>query len=308
LAAQIDDTYAEAFKSIYVEFLITARDRTWVEHAVNATTGHGSSTIMCDCEAGLDRYVGPGGDESFKTPDGRPGATVQLHMPRFRKDRVEALEKAALARISQNVLTTPTAACFNLLDTEAYYQMGRKVAYFGNGYQTREERFGRKVWVVPILGGEFVIDRRLGYADGLMGGNLWLFGDSTDSALTAAEKGIAEIQKVPGVMMPFPGGIAGSGSKTGSKYKFAIASTYEKFCPTLQDKLGDKAGLPKGVKSVMEIIMNGKDLKSIIDATQAAIKAAQDTPGLIMISAGNYGGKLGKSLIYLHPEKQPALS
>jgi formylmethanofuran--tetrahydromethanopterin N-formyltransferase len=233
---------------------------------------------------------------------------VQLHMPRFRKDRVEALEKAALARISQNVLTTPTAACFNLLDTEAYYQMGRKVAYFGNGYQTREERFGRKVWVVPILGGEFVIDRRLGYADGLMGGNLWLFGDSTDSALTAAEKGIAEIQKVPGVMMPFPGGIAGSGSKTGSKYKFAIASTYEKFCPTLQDKLGDKAGLPKGVKSVMEIIMNGKDLKSIIDATQAAIKAAQDTPGLIMISAGNYGGKLGKSLIYLHPEKQPALS
>ncbi|MDQ4146744.1 MAG: formylmethanofuran--tetrahydromethanopterin N-formyltransferase [Pseudomonadota bacterium] len=306
MTAKIDDTYAEAFKSIYVEFLITARDRTWLEHGVNAVTGHGSSTIMCDCEAGLDRYVGPGGDESFKTPDGRPGAIVQLHLPRFRKDRVEALEKAALARISQNVLACPTAACFNLLDTETYYHMGRKVAYFGNGYQTREERFGRMVWVVPILGGEFVIDRRLNYADGLMGGNLWLFGDSIDSALMAAERGAAAVAKEPGVIMPFPGGIAGSGSKAGSKYKFAIASTYEKFCPTLQDKLGDKAGLPKGVKSVMEIIINGKDLPAIIRATQAAIKAAVDTPGLIMISAGNYGGKLGKSLIYLHPEKQPA--
>jgi formylmethanofuran--tetrahydromethanopterin N-formyltransferase len=308
LTAKIDDTYAEAFKGIYVEFLITARDRTWLEHGVNATVGHASSTIMCDCEAGLDRYVGPGGDESFETPDGRPGAIVQLHLPRFRKDRVEALEKAALARISQNVLTCPTAACFNLLDAENYYQIGRKVAYFGNGYQTREERFGRKVWVVPILGGEFVLDRRLGYADGLMGGNLWLFGDSIDSALEAAERGVTAIQDQPGVIMPFPGGVAGSGSQAGSKYKFAIASTYEKFCPTLQDKIGDKAGLPKGVKSVMEIIINGKDLQSIINATQAAIKAATDTKGLIMISAGNYGGKLGKSLIYLHPDKQPAPS
>jgi formylmethanofuran--tetrahydromethanopterin N-formyltransferase len=306
LAAKIDDTYAEAFKGIYVEFLITARDRTWLEHGVNAVTGHASSTIMCDCEGGLDRYVGPGGDESFNTPDGRPGAVIQLHLPKFRKDRVEALEKAALARISQNVLTCPTAACFNLLDTETYYQMGRKVAYFGNGYQVREERFGRKAWVVPILGGEFVIDRRLGYTEGLMGGNLWLFGDSVDSALEAAERGTAAVAQTPGVIMPFPGGVAGSGSKAGSKYKFTIASTYEKFCPTLQDKLGDEAGLPKGVESVMEIIINGKDLQSIISATQAAIKAAADTPGLIMISAGNYGGKLGKSLIYLHPDKQPA--
>lgn len=302
----VDDTYAEAFKSIYVEFLITARDRKWLDHAVNAATGHGSSTIMCDCEAGMDRYVGPGGDESFQTPDGRPGAICQLHLPRFRKDRVEALEKAALARIAQNVLTCPTASCFNMIDSEDYYHMGRKVAYFGNGYQERAERYGRKVWIVPILGGEFIIDRRLGYTDGLMGGNLWLFGDSVDSALEAAEKGAEAVKDVPGVIMPFPGGLAGSGSKAGSKYKFAIASTYEKFCPTLQDKIGDQAGLPAGVKSVMEIIMNGHDLQSIINATQAAINAALDTPGLIMISAGNYGGRLGKSLIYLHPEKQPA--
>lgn len=304
MAAKIDDTYAEAFRSLYTEFLITARDRRWLDHAVHAATGNASSSILCDCEAGMDRYVGPGGDEGFATPDGRPGAIVQLHIPRFRKDRVKALERSALVRISQNVLTCPTAACFNLVDSEDYYHMGRKVAYFGNGHQKRIERFGRKMWWIPILGGEFVLDRRLGYADGLMGGNLWFFGDSTDSALEAAEKGVEAIRPIPGVITTFPGGIASSGSKAGSNYDFTIASTYEKFCPLLQDDPDIEAGLPQGVHSVMEIIMNGQGMPPIIDATQAAIKASVNTPGLIMISAGNYGGRLGKSFIFLHPEKQ----
>ncbi|MDE0249731.1 MAG: formylmethanofuran--tetrahydromethanopterin N-formyltransferase [Gammaproteobacteria bacterium] len=305
MTAKIDDTYAEAFRSLYTEFLITARDQKWLDHAVQAATGNASSSILCDCEAGMDRYVGPGGDEDFATPDGRPGAIVQLHIPRFRKDRVKALERAALVRISQNVLTCPTASCFNLVDSEDYYHMGRKVAYFGNGYQKRIERFGRKMWWIPILGGEFILDRRLGYTDGLMGGNLWYFGDSVDSALEAAENGVEAIRPIPGVITTFPGGIAGSGSKAGSNYDFTIASTYEKFCPLLQDNPDVETGLPQGVHSVMEIIMNGQGMQPIVDATQAAIKASVDTPGLVMISAGNYGGRLGKSLIYLDPGKQP---
>jgi formylmethanofuran--tetrahydromethanopterin N-formyltransferase len=307
MPAQIDDTYAEAFRSIYVEFLITARDRTWLDHALDAVTGNGSSTILCDCEAGLDRYIGPGGDESFATPDGRPGAIVQLHMPRFRKDRRAALERAALVRISQNVLTCPTAACFNLIDSAEYFKLGRKVAFFGDGFQKRIERYGRKLWWIPTLGGEFILDRRLGYADGLMGGNLWFFGESVDAALAAAEAGVAAVQRCPGVIMPFPGGVAGSGSKAGSKYKFAFASTYERYCPELVNEPRAQSLLPAGVRSVMEIIINGRDLESIIDATQAAIAAAVNTPGLLRISAGNYGGRLGKSFIYLHPDKQPAI-
>jgi formylmethanofuran--tetrahydromethanopterin N-formyltransferase len=304
-AAEVEDTYAEAFRSLYAEFVITARDRGWLDHALRAATGNASSTILCDCEAGLDRYVGPGGDESVGTPDGRPGAIVQVHVPRFRKDRVEALERSLLVRISQNVLTCPTAACFSFVGTDPYYKLGRKVAYFGDGYQFRDVRHGRRVWVVPILGGEFVLDRRFGYREGLMGGNIWYFGRDADAALAAAERGVAAVGKMPGVIMPFPGGIAGSGSKAGSRYSFTVASTYEKFCPTLREKLGAKSGLPDGVGSVMEIIMDGRDLGSIVDATQAAIAASRDTPGLVRISAGNYGGRLGKSFIYLHPEKQP---
>ena len=306
MPALIDDTYAEAFRSLYAEILITARDKTWLDHAVNACTGNASSTIMCDCEAGVDRYVGPGFDESFATPDGRPGAIVQFHVPRFRKDRVEALERSLLVRVSQNVLTCATTACFNLLPSEPNYKLGLKISYFGDGYQTRDERFGRKVYVIPLLGGEFVMDRRFGYADGLMGGNLWFMGRDVDSALLAAERAAAAVAATPGVIMPFPGGIAQSGSKAGSKYKFSIASTYEKFCPTLKEKLGAESAVADGVHSIMEIIINGRDLATIVRATQAAIGASADTPGLLRISAGNYNGRLGKSFIYLHPDKQPA--
>ena len=300
MSAIIDDTYAEAFRSIYAEVLVTAQNRRWLDHAVNAATGNASSSILCDCEAGLSRYTAD-------TPDGRPGAVLQFHVPRFWKEREQKLERALLVRVSQNVLTCPTTACFNVLPTEPnWFPLGRKVAYFGDGHQYKDERFGRRVRVIPILSGEFVIERRVGWADGLMGGNLWFFGATADGALAAAERAVEGAMTVSGVSLPFPGGVAGSGSKAGSKYKFAIASTYAEYCPTLRGKPGVESRLPDGVASVQEIIINGPDLKTLAAATQAAIAAAKDTPDLLRISAGNYGGRLGKSFVYLHPDKQPA--
>jgi len=300
--APVDDTYAEAFRSIYAEVLVTARDRKWLDTAVAACTGNASSSILCDCEAGLSRYV-----SAADTPDGRPGAVVQVHVPRFWKDREKRLERAVLVRVSQNVLTCPTTACFNgMPERDTWFPLGRKVAYFGDGHQYAAERAGRRCWVVPILSGEFVIERRCGWTDGLMGGNLWFFGATADAALAAAEAAAEAAATVPGVCLPFPGGVAASGSKAGSKYKFAVASTYAEYCPTLRGKPGVESRLPEGVASVQEIIINGRDLPTIAAATQAAIAAARDTPDLVRISAGNYGGRLGKSFVYLHPEKQPA--
>ena len=299
MSAIIDDTYAEAFRSIYAEVLVTAHNRRWLDHAVNAATGNASSSILCDCEAGLSRYTAD-------TPDGRPGAVLQFHVPRFWKEREQKLERALLVRVSQNVLTCPTTACFNVLPADTnWFPLGRKVAYFGDGHQYKDERFGRRVRVIPILSGEFVIERRFGWADGLMGGNLWFFGATADGALAAAERAVEGAMTVSGVSLPFPGGVAGSGSKAGSKSKFSIASTYAEYCPTLKGKPGVESRLPDGVVSVQEIIINGPDLKTLAAATQAAIAAAKDTPDLLRISAGNYGGRLGKSFVYLHPDKQP---
>ncbi|MCA9172916.1 MAG: formylmethanofuran--tetrahydromethanopterin N-formyltransferase [Planctomycetales bacterium] len=295
MSAQIVDTYAEAFRSIYVELLVTARDAKWLDYACLAATGHASSTIMCDCEAGVDRYVS--GDE---TPDGRTGAILQFHVPQFRKDRVAALEKALLARISQNVLTCPTARCFQIGEPEAnYFRLGRKIAYFGDGYERLDERFGRKMWVIPTMGGEFCIDRRFGYHDGIMGGNLWFLGETEDAAIEAAEAAVGAVEKTPGCITTFPGGVAASASKAGSRYPFLFASTYQNYCPTLRETLGAECHVPPTVTSIMEIIVNGRDLDTVAEATYRAIDAAREIPGLHSISAGNYGGRLGKSFIHL---------
>ena len=304
----VEDTYAEGFRSIYAEVVITARDRTWIDHAVHAATGHASSTIMCDCEAGLVRYLEPS-----ETPDGRVGAVCQFHVPRFRKDRVRALELALIARIGQNVLTCPTAACFDNLNGQTppekdgsvppTYELGRKIGFFADGYQFEEQRHGRDCHVLPIMGGEFEVESRFGYADGVMGGNLWFFGDSIDSALDATQRGVDAIAPVKDIIMPFPGGIAGSGSKAGSKYKFLFASTNHPFCPTLKEQLGDESQVPDGVASIQEIIINGASLDAVRDATHAAIDAAIGSKGLLKISAGNYGGRLGKTFIYLRKDR-----
>lgn len=303
--SEVEDTYAEAFRSLYVEFLITARDRKWLDHAIHAATGYGSSSIMCDCEAGVDRYVGPGGDESYQTPDGRPGAICQLHVPRFWKHRVDALEKTLLSRVSQNVLTSPTARCFapsEPEDDQPYFRLGRKTAYFGDGFESVQKRFGRSMWVIPTMGGEFCIDRRYPFSNGVMGGNLWFMATSEDASLLAAEKAVEACLQIPGVITPFPGGIAASGSKAGSRYNFLFASTNDEFCPTLVGHEGVETQLPDGTESVMEIIINGRDLETVSDATQAAIRAASDVEGLIKITAGNYNGRLGKSWVWLVPE------
>lgn len=303
MPAAIDDTYAEAFRSIYSEVLVTARDATWLNHSIIAATGNASSTILCDCEAALSRMVSP-----EETPDGRIGAILQFHVPRFWKEREAKLERSLLVRVSQNILTCPTTAAYNVLPTaERWFPLGRKVAYFGDGHQFKTERHGRRVRVIPILSGEFVIERRWGWAEGLMGGNLWFFGATADGALNAAQRaasGASATASQTNVSLPFPGGIASSGSKAGSKYKFSIASTYAEYCPTLRGKTGVETKLPDGVVSVQEIIINGPDLQSLAIATQAAIAASVETPDLLRISAGNYGGRLGKSFVYLDPAKQ----
>ena len=294
---EIQDTYAEAFRSIYSEVLITARDRFWLDHAVNACTGHASSTIMCDCEAGLDHYVDPA-----DTPDGRIGAVVQFHVPRFLKNRERHLEKVLLARLSQNILTCPTATVYDHLPSDTYFKLGKKIAYFGDGHQFRDNRNGMPVWVIPIMGGEFVLSRRFGYKDGIMGGNLWFMGEDQEYAIDAALQAAKAADSTLGVVTTFPGGVAASASKAGSKYSFLFASTYEKFCPTLKEKLGEKSGVPAGVNSIMEIIINGRDLETVAKATYNALDATNSLPGLKLITAGNYSGRLGKSFIYLRPE------
>ena len=114
--------------------------------------------------------------------------------------------------------------------------------------------------------------------------------------MAAAEAAVAAIRQVEAVVMPFPGGIVRSGSKVGSRYKFLIASTNAAYCPTLR-RVVDSA-VPDGVEAVLEIVVLGLTEGAVREAMRVGIEAAC-RPGIVRISAGNYGGKLGRYHIRL---------
>lgn len=280
---EIDDTFAEGFGIKVSRMIVTAATKKLAHIAATEATGYGTSVIGCPAEAGIDCYVPPS-----ETPDGRPGYAIMIcHMSK------KSLDHELLERVGQCVLTAPTTALFNALDSEDSVNTGAKLRFFGDGFEYETEIDGRKMHAIPIMSGDFLVEANLGYKDGVAGGNFFIMGDSRLSAIVAAEAAVDAIHSVPGVVTPFPGGMVASGSKVGSnKYsKFMNASTNEKMCVTLKDKVD--SDLPDNVEGMMEIVIDGVDEESVKEAMKQGINAACQVPGILKISAGNYGGDLG---------------
>lgn len=285
----IDDTFAEAFPIKMARVQITAVTERWAQEAAREATGFGTSVIGCPAEAGIECFV-----DGRETVDGRPGVNILICNMGLKN-----LENSLLMRLGQCVLTAPTAAAYSGMDdAETQFDTGRKLSFFGDGYQKSEERFGRKIWKIPLMSGDFIIENSFGAVEGIAGGNFLIQGQNQMSALTAAEVAIDSIRKVEGAITPFPGGVVSSGSKVGSKYKGLKASTNSAFCASLRED--GVCVLAEDVSCVFEIVINGVDREAIESAMRAGIHAACQVPGVLRITAANYEGKLGIHRFHLH--------
>jgi len=283
----IDDTFAEAFPMKATRLVITAHDTTWAMHAAVSATGFATSVIACGCEAGIEGPVEP-----EATPDGRPGVAVLV----FAMSGKE-LGKQVERRVGQCVMTCPTTAVFAGLPPEAGepVPLGRNLRFFGDGWQISKMIGGVRYWRVPVMDGEFVAQESTPVVKGVGGGNLLLLADDTAAALAGATAAVEAMRRVPGAIMPFPGGVVRSGSKVGSKYAGLIASTNDAFCPALA-ALAPRTEIGAGVRCVMEIVVDGlreEDVAAAMRAGIDAVVARGADAGVRRISAGNYGGKLG---------------
>src|SRR5437763_1135213 len=269
--------------------LVTAETAAWAQTAALTATGYAASVIGCDAEAGVERTLPP-----EETPDGRPGVSLLLFA--FSRD---ALQKAVVNRVGQCVLTCATTACYNGLPPvkDKTIRVGGNLRFFGDGFQFSKRLEGRRYWRIPVMDGEFTCEDHFGTVKGVAGGNFLIVGATQAAALAAAEAAVAAIRRVPGVILPFPGGVVRSGSKVGSKYKGLRASTNDAYCPTLRGLV--KSALPEGVNAVYEIVIDGLDLAAVEEATRVGVRAAC-RPGIVRITAGNYGGKLGPHHLHLH--------
>lgn len=280
----IDDTFAEAFPMRATRIVITAHTQAWACHAATTMTGFATSVIACGCEAGIERLLEP-----YETPDGRPGVAV-LMFAVSSKELVKQLQN----RVGQCVLTAPTTACYAGMEAEERLPLGRNLRFFGDGFQISKKIGGKRYWRIPVMDGEFLCEETTGMTRGVGGGNLLLLADTQEQALAAAEAAIVDMTKVPGVIMPFPGGIVRSGSKIGSRYPKLVASTNDAFCPTLKGQVHSE--LTPEIGAVLEIVIDGLTEADVGKAMRAGMLAACEigaNNGLRRVSAGNYGGKLG---------------
>lgn len=270
--------------------IVTAHSRAWAQRAASEFCGNATSVIACDLETALERELSP-----EETPDGRPGVSLLA----FALNK-KGLESAVTSRLGQNILTCPTTACYNGLlcdDKESLINVGGQVRFFGDGYQGSKKLGRQRFWRIPVMDGEFLCEEKFGTTKGVGGGNLLIAGDSQQHALIAAERAAEAMRQVADVILPFPGGIVRSGSKIGSKYKALKASTNHEYCPTLQGQVELK--IPAGTRAVYEIVIDGLTEQSVAEAMKAGLHAASGCEGVTLITAGNYGGKLGKFHFHL---------
>ena len=287
---RIMDTFAEAFDMRAARVVITARSPQWARTAAQSMTGFATSVIGCKVEAGMEAELGV--DE---TPDGRPGASVLV----FAFD-TDGLAQRLVDRIGQTVLTCATTACFDgLPNASDRVVVGGVLRHFGDRFQSSKFLEGRRYWRIPVMDGEFLVQEAFGIQKAIGGGNFLILAEHQDAALEAAESAAGAMRQVRGIVLPFPGGIVRSGSKVGARnYKKMIASTNDAYCPTLRGRTGVASELPDGVNAVLEIVVDGLNRGAIEDALRAGIDAAC-RPGVVAITAGNYGGKLGKHHFHL---------
>lgn len=287
-ATFIQDTFAEAFGMSYVRLLVTAHDAHWLDAAVREATGYSSSVIACDAEAGLERLI-----PADASPDGRPGASLLM----FGFSR-EALEKAVPNRVGQCLMTCPSTAVYDgLEDGEKRIALGKHIRFFGDGYQKSKQIAGKRYWRIPVMDGEFLVRDSLGVGKGVGGGNIILQTAEQAAGLAAARRAVEAVAGIDGAITPFPGGVARSGSKVGSRYKRLVASTSDPFCPTLRGRV--ESQLHPDANCAYEVVIDGTSPEAVSQAMTAAMRAAAGDD-VLMIAAGNYGGKLGKFHFRLH--------
>ena len=287
-STEIIDTFAEAFRLRFARLVVTAHDTSWLEAGIQSFCGYATSVIGCDAEVGVERFI-----SSDESPDGRPGASILAFG--FTTD---SLAEAVANRTGQCLLTCPTTAVFDgLSQSEERMPLGQRIRFFGDGFEKTKVFDGRRYWRVPVMDGEFLVEETCGVAKGIGGGNLVIQGASLEATLASAKRAVNAIAAVPGIIAPFPGGVVRSGSKVGSRYAALKASTNDAFCPGLLGRVSTQ--LHPGVVACLEIVIYGENEQVIREAMAAAIKVAagEDIPA---ISAGNYGGKLGKFHFHLH--------
>ena len=293
----IEDTFAEAFDGIYCRLTVTADDKNTLKKAAEDATATPSG-VVGRLDNGIERWL-----TRKETPDKREGAILQfwkgLEREKPIEDSIKRFEKELSIRIRQDILVKPFTAVFDALSVqpEGSMDMMERVGHCGDGFEWEKELYGRHMIVVPLMVPDFLMERYVGYARGVSGGNFWIMCKTKEGVMNAGKAALEAISKVEGVITPF--GVCSAGSKTETKFPLVGPTTNHPYCPSLKNKLGRMSKVPEGVNYIPEIVINGISMDAVKEAMKTGITATLNVDDVVKVSAGNYGGRLGDYKIYL---------
>jgi len=293
---EVEDTYAEAFEGLYFRILVTADDKATARRAAEDATAT-PSIVIGRVEGGIEKYV-----DKENTPDKRWGAILQFWSAIDEKkplnEVIEKFYKEFSYRIRQDILVKPFTSVFD----DCQDQIGKidamdRIGHCGDGYEWTEKFLDKEMITVPIMVPDFRIERYLGYGRGVIGGNFWYMCSTKKAVMKAGNRALRAISTVEGAIAPF--GICSAGSKAETIFPKIGPTTNHPYCPSLKRNLGTLSKVPKEVGFIPEIVINGTTLSVVKKAMKVGIEAASSVEGVMKISAGNYGEKLGKYRINL---------
>jgi len=296
MKAEIEDTYAEAFEGLFSRVVITADDAEVLRRAAMDATAT-PSIVIGRVEGGVERWL-----SEEETPDQRKGAILQfwggIDKRKPFKDAIKKFEVELSYRIRQDILVKLFTAIFDAHPKpEGKIDTMERIGHCGDGHEWIEKLYGRDIIVVPLMAADFRIERYLGYGRGVMGGNFWYMCTTKAAVMDAGRKALDAIGLVEGTITPFD--ICSAGSKPETNFPWIGPTTNHPYCPSLKTQLGKDSKVPEGVNYIPEIVINGVSLDAVKEAMKVGITAAREVDGVLRISAGNYGGKLGAYKIYL---------
>jgi len=293
----IEDTFAEAFDGLYVRIMVTADDEETLRKAAEDATAT-PSAVIGRLEGGVEKWL-----SGKETPDKRRGAILQLwkglEKGKPLESVVERFEKELSYRIRQDILVKPFTSVFDALSVEPEDRMDmmERVGHCGDGFEWEKQLYGRCMIVVPVMVPDFLIERYVGYARGVSGGNFWMMCRTKKAVREAGKAALEAIGKVEGVITPFD--VCSAGSKTETKFPLIGPTTNHPYCPSLREKLGRESLVPDGINYIPEIVISGVSMRAVKDAMKVGIEASLTVDGVVKVSAGNYEGKMGEYKIHL---------
>jgi len=277
----------DVFRGLGASILITGYKKEYLEYVAIDFCAQ-SSLPYGKSEAGIHTFLSP-----EKTPDHRWGVVCSVWVQKNSEDEdlpLKLLLKFLNERISISLFPKLGIRVFSWTPNPVdFYNSDKELGDFGDGYNKLEEKFDREFLSIPMTGGDFWIEQKIGIQPGFLGASLFLLFENVEYAVDIESKISDFLFEHPNTVQIY--GLIASGSKIGAKNinkKDLIISTNENYCPSLKKQVGKESKVPNDVNCITELVLNSFSIEYLKTTLKFLLDFLKEKKRIISIAPISY--------------------